>query len=251
MYLSDKLSPELRELIRKESTNWQPAKQALMLGMMAIFFVIQLLRGSGREPSLIGATRCSGWDWTLFCVLLLSSLVMTIVSVVIQRRDYEYKKSLDYYFVPGDFKCTTRNAVKLPLYGCLIGFITALSGIGPGVMTNAVLLKLNVHPRVASETGQLLGVYIAYGATISMLIYGQVKLDYSHVCNFMTLLGTFVGIFLQNELRRFAGGSDRYAVLIMALAVLVILFGSSSLTILSIAQNQAQGINVLKFDSYC
>ena len=72
----------------------------------------------------------------------------------------------------GDLKCTTRNVIKLPIVAFIIGFATALSGFGPGVMCNAVLLSLDVHPKVAVETGQLLGNYIAYGATICMLIYG-------------------------------------------------------------------------------
>lgn len=43
----DKVSPEIAEVIKKESTHWQPKKQALMVGMMLILFVVQLLRGSG------------------------------------------------------------------------------------------------------------------------------------------------------------------------------------------------------------
>ena len=96
---------------------------------------------------------------------------MTLIAVKMQRREYEYKKKIGYEFVPGDFECTFRSVIKLPIFGCGIGFITALSGIGPGVMTNAVLLKLGCHPRVSTETGQLLGAYIAYAATICMLFY--------------------------------------------------------------------------------
>ena len=139
--------------------------------MMAILFTVQLLRGSGAAPSIIGSTRCTSSDWILFTVLLVAGFVMTFLAVLVQNREYKRKKELGYQFVPGDFKCTASNVIKLPIFGCMIGFITAMSGIGPGVMTNAVLLKLNVHPRVATETGQLLGVYTAYGATICMLIY--------------------------------------------------------------------------------
>ena len=96
---------------------------------------------------------------------------MTLIAVFMQRREYENKKKVGYQFVPGDFECTGASVIKLPIFGFMIGFITALSGIGPGVMTNAILLKLNIHPRVATETGQLLGAYTAYGATICMLIY--------------------------------------------------------------------------------
>ena len=72
----------------------------------------------------------------------------------------------------GDFECTLQNAIRLPIAASFVGFIQGLCGIGTGVMINAILLQLNVHPRVAGETGQLLGVYCAYGATICMLIYG-------------------------------------------------------------------------------
>ena len=41
----------------------------------------------------------------------------------------------------------------LTITGLLIGIISAITGIGPGVMVNAVLLKLDMHPRVAAETG--------------------------------------------------------------------------------------------------
>lgn len=75
-------------------------------------------------------------------------------------------------FVIGDLKCTIQNVTKLPLLAFGIGFLAAMTGIGPGAITNAILLKLDLHPRVAAETGSLLGVYIGLAATICMLIYG-------------------------------------------------------------------------------
>ena len=53
----------------------------------------------------------------------------------------------------GDVKCTKYNVLLLTLTGFLIGMVAAITGIGPGVMANAVLLKLDIHPRVAAETG--------------------------------------------------------------------------------------------------
>ena len=50
----------------------------------------------------------------------------------------------------------------------------------------------------------------------------------------MTIVGTFYGMYFQKELVRRSRGSDRYTVLVMAIAVLVILISSSSLTISSI-----------------
>ena len=67
----------------------------------------------------------------------------------------------------------------------------------------------------------------------------------------MTIIGTFYGMYFQRELVRRSGGSDRYTVLVMAIAVLVILISSASLTISTIVQKEAEGIDVFEFKSYC
>ena len=140
------VSQELQDVIEGESKNWQPKKMAIILGLPAVLFIVQLLRGSGKEPSIIGATRCAAIDWALYAALITFALLMTLVSVCLQRKEYEYKKSINYDFVPGDFKCTTRNAIKLPIYAMVCGFLTASTGTGPGALFNTLLLQLGCHP---------------------------------------------------------------------------------------------------------
>ena len=140
------VNEELQEVIERESKNWQPKKMAIILGLPVVLFIVQLLRGSGKEPSIIGATRCTATDWALYAALIAFALLMTAVSVCLQRKEYEYKKSISYEFVPGDFKCTTKNAFKLPLYAMVCGFLTASTGTGPGALFNTLLLQLGCHP---------------------------------------------------------------------------------------------------------
>lgn len=140
------ISEELQAVIEGESKNWQPKKMSIILALPAVLFIVQLLRGSGKEPSIIGATRCTAIDWVLYAALITFALLMTLLSVCLQRKEYEYKKSINYEFVPGDFKCTTRNAIKLPLYAMLCGFLTASTGTGPGALFNTLLLQLGCHP---------------------------------------------------------------------------------------------------------
>ena len=78
---------------------------------------------------------------------------MTAIAVVTQRREYAHKKAIDYNFVPGDFKCTVRNVIVLPILAFAVGFVTAMSGVGSGIMLNTILLRLDLHPIVAVETG--------------------------------------------------------------------------------------------------
>ena len=78
---------------------------------------------------------------------------MTLLAIYLQRKEYEHKKQIGYQFVLGDLKCTKYNVLLLTLTGFAIGMTAAITGIGPGVMVNAVLLRLDMHPRVAAETG--------------------------------------------------------------------------------------------------
>ena len=170
-WTSDATSEDLKAVIKKESTNLN-YKFGLNIVMIIALILVQVLRGSGSEPSVIGATRCTPIDWVLFASLLIFALAMTILAIFMQRREYEYKKKISYNFVPGDFKCTTWNAFKLPIYGFMVGMICAATGVGSGAFYNTLLVQLDLHPQVATATGQYLGTITGLAATICMFIYG-------------------------------------------------------------------------------
>ena len=111
-----------------------------MLGMVLILFLVQISRGSGKDPSIIDSTRCTAMDWSLFVILLIASLIMTLIAVIVQRKEYCLKRQIGYKFVTGDFQCTLKNVIGLPFAACCIGFITALSGFGTSPMIIAILL---------------------------------------------------------------------------------------------------------------
>ena len=75
------VSPELQAVIESESKNWQPKKMSIILGLPIVLFIVQLLRGSGKEPSIIGSTRCSSIDWVLYAALIIFAFLMTVLSV--------------------------------------------------------------------------------------------------------------------------------------------------------------------------
>lgn len=158
------------------------------------------MRGSSTSGSIIGIERCSPVDWTLFGSLILFAAILTVLAAFMQMREYAYKQKVGYHFTQGDFKCTTSNAIRLPLCAVVVGFINAVTGIGPGTMIHAILLQLDLHPKVAGNTAHWLGVYIAMASTICQLIYGQIPVDYAAVINVFTVIGTLFGMWLQEEL---------------------------------------------------
>ena len=75
----------------KDSAKCQLGNLSLQVGMTVVLFVVQFLRGSGSEPSIIGSTRCSTADWSLFAGLLVICLLVTTITFIMQRREHEYK----------------------------------------------------------------------------------------------------------------------------------------------------------------
>ena len=73
-------------------------------------------------------------------MLIVIGLAMTLGAVWLTRREYMHKKKIAYVFATGDFKCTTQNAIKLPIYAMICGFLSAATGTGPGAFFNTLLL---------------------------------------------------------------------------------------------------------------
>ena len=199
--------------------------------MVAILLVTTVLRGSGVEPSVIGVTRCQAGDWGLLGVLILGGLLMTLLAVFMLRREYSYKKSIGFTFVTGDLKCTTRNAVKLPVAALITGFVSALSGLGAGISLQAVLLGLQVPPRVSNETAQVIGTYIGVSATVAVLIDNAIALDYAFVFMSMVILGALAGMKIQVDIMQRTGGKTQYLVLVMVVCMGLILLSTSTMAV--------------------
>lgn len=114
--------------------------------MMVLLLIVSYLRGTGNEPSIIGITKCTTLDTTLFILLIASGFFVTGVGVFFIKRDYSAKLLAKYPFVPGDFKCTTINAIKLPSIALIAGYFAGSLGIGAGLIVNPIIIQLGVQP---------------------------------------------------------------------------------------------------------
>ena len=222
-----------------------------MLALPTVLFFVQLFRGSGQEPSYIGVTRCTAADWSIFIALIILALAFTIYSIWLQRKEYEYKKSIDYQFVPGDFKCTQRNALKLPAVAVIGGFLTASTGTGPGPLFNILLVHLNCHPQVATSTGQFLGTFTSFASAICMLIYQQLDIEYTIPINIFTIFGTLIGISCAKLMVIYSGGSQQGPVFVSVLVILLVAVSSASVEIYTMIQKKEMGEQIFNIPSYC
>jgi hypothetical protein len=58
--------------------------------MVVTLIVISLLRGKG-DGKLAGVHKCSATDWFLFFLLISIAITLTIVAVIILKKEYREK----------------------------------------------------------------------------------------------------------------------------------------------------------------
>ena len=79
-----------------------------------------------------------------------------------------------------------------------------------------------MHYAVASSTGMYLTMFTALAATINMIIFKRINIQYMFVIALLTILGSMPGIFMQYYIRERSGGRTQFSVAIL-ISVLVII----------------------------
>lgn len=128
--------------MKKESTHCT-LKLFFCILMLVILLVVALLRGSGQEPSFAGVQRCDPLDHTLFALLILAGLVLTLVATVIVRKEYLHKQAIGYPFAPNEIRFTNRTILRLAGIGFTAGFLNAGFGLGTTFVINPALISLD------------------------------------------------------------------------------------------------------------
>ena len=146
---------------------------------------------------------------------------------------------------------TAKKSATFVLIAFLGSFFSAVSGVGPGVIFNSVLIQYDMHPGVASATGMYLTMFTALSATINILINEGLDIPYSILICVLTLVGSIPGLFGQGWLVKVTGGRNQFTVMILLFFLLFILVTVLPLSIISTIRASDAGDDVTSFNSFC
>ena len=140
-------------------------------GMLATMILANLIRGPGNgKKSIFGLYICDIASWLVFTALVSAATIMTALASRLANWEYDEKRKIGYTFTKGDQKLTLRNSARLCFVAFSDSFFAAVSGIGPGIIFNSVLIQYDMHPAVASATGMYLTLYTTLSSTLNLLI---------------------------------------------------------------------------------
>ena len=178
-------------------------------------------------------------------------LVISAIAVIIQKREYALKKKVGYEFVAGDLDCTPKILFKVALTAFVVGFANALAGVGPGVMLQIEMLKMDIHPRVVERTANYIAFIMTLCSSMTAVFYDELPMDYAIVFGLMSMIATILGTMFRDVIIKKYQGRSAILVLLLFFMIIVTFISTTSISLHQIILKQEAGEKILEFKSYC
>ena len=65
---------------------------------MLTLLILSLIKGKG-DGSMAGLMKCSPIDWLLFALLCATGVILTIIGILVLKKEHKLKESIGYPFV--------------------------------------------------------------------------------------------------------------------------------------------------------
>ena len=158
--------------------------------------IVNLIRGSKKNPSLFGVERCSLIDWATLAVYVVICLIITYFSVKTVR----YEQYMKITYGPGlsksDIKLEGAVMFKLIGFSFIGGWVSGALGLGGGAIFNPLLLSMGCPPKVASASGMYMIMFSTGASTCTYIISGMLDIQYGLWVGGFCFLGTYLGMKL-------------------------------------------------------
>eukprot|EP00898_Chlorokybus_atmophyticus_P003832 jgi/Chlat1/444/Chrsp103S00945 len=196
----------LQDVVERESHTVPAFTAVLLLVAWVAVFVLSLLRGSRRKPSIIGVHACS---WEFWLLLVLQEVLLALVCGLCMARAArwaEVKQRVGGYTwyddapIAGEYrdvKWTTRDCAIYPSYAVVVGVLAALLGLGGATLLLPLLLVYaRMDPVVVSSTTALVNLLGAAASTAQFAIAGSLYPQYSLSYGACAFAGSLCGVAL-------------------------------------------------------
>jgi len=94
-----------------------------------IYATIQALRNHGNTGFYI--KKCDKIDIVFISLIFITCLIHYVFGVFYVKRDYKYKKQINYEFVKGDFEPTSYNILIISLSCFWLSIVSSWTGLSP------------------------------------------------------------------------------------------------------------------------
>ena len=245
------MNEKLKAIIAYESTNLQWSRLALNWGLIVVLIILSVLKGADKEEdSVLGILKCDAVDWTLFVVLQLICLIFLGIGVFLLYKDFQERTAAGYQFIEGDLEANPKNLTNMIMISFFGAIFAAFSGLGPGMIFSPALIIIGIESRVATATGMYLTMFTTLAATIQVMVFNKINMEYALYIQVMTVIGSFLGLFFQRYIvQRYNRVS--YTNFFFVSAIIFAFFASIIINIPILVHKSELGEDIVVFTDYC
>ena len=204
-----------------------------------------------RDSGLINIPTCQWEYWAIYFGYVVLCAIAVVYSFIEMKKDIrireKYKKWLGF---KGEVKFDNKRILTITMVAVLSGTITAVVGIGGGVIYIPMLLTLGYPPFVASSTSMLMVMYAATANFISFAIGGHVDIGYAFWLALWTCLGVIFGVTGANKIVKKTGRQSIFIILLAGVLMIAIIISITFNTIDTI-DDLNDDVKIFKFRDMC
>ena len=142
--------------------------------IITVSLVVNFLRGSRKNPSIIGLEKCGTLDWSIFFAFIAIALLMTYIAVKINMREQALKEKAGC-ICASDIKYRGRPLFYLLFFAFVGGFVSGAFGLGGGSVFNPLMIELGVPPTVSTSTGMYMIMFSTFASSVIYITYGALN----------------------------------------------------------------------------
>lgn len=156
--------------------------------------VIDMLKGSASIPSILSITACS-WQWWLMSLVYIPFGLYYVYQIYKHYlKESEEKNKLKMAINESDFKYDKDLIIRINILGVFVGTLSAMLGIGGGIIVAPVLLSLGLEPSEASATTSFVTLFTSFMNLIKYMMIGSIVWDYAIVACIAGCIGFYIGL---------------------------------------------------------
>ena len=186
--------------------------------LTALSMVVNLIRGSPKNESIVGLDSCSATSWSLLIGFIVFCGLVTWYNVRQVLREVQIKRKHGA-LVDSDIDVTDGRTLAYILVMSFVGsFLGNALCLGGGFIYNPVQIGLGIASSVAASTSMYMIMFSAAAATCLLLIFGQVNVPYVLYLAISCGIGVILGMyFIGKLLKRW----KRQSIVAICLAVIL------------------------------
>lgn len=239
------------ELQKKiEGSNFYYRKFGVIILVLVLSILVAILRPGKGFKALTGILKCSDTDWGIFSLYIILMAGLPIYSAWTVLQEQNLKKEIHWEKDKTEVHFDKKSLIAAVIFCCFVGLVSAILGIGGGILLTPLFLRYKYMPVTSSWTINFNTLLAKVAAVITNIMSGDViysyVLFYGGLCTASIVISENVVLEMIKKTK-----NQTYYPVVFLIVLLVTLTFTIYVGVDNWITKASQGINVWQFNSYC